>query len=193
MDHVRPPPHTPRNSYISIYFGHKPLFSQYLMIIITGTFRNTSNPLKLYEIILFSTGSSAYCYVYESDASSSCWWYMNFKCVPRAKFLNFHRRDLKFSAIVSNTITIMHWNYKKKCKIYKISHYSPLKYLFCVSSSVSFSYFVLAVPMRKCLGKHSCMSSSFPIVILNDTSFFRQCNYKCTMRIWRDIVEIRMR
>ena len=26
--------------------------------------------------------------------------------------------------------------------------------------------------MRKCLGKHSCMSSSFPIVILNDTSFF---------------------
>ena len=40
------------------------------------------------------------------------------------------------------------------------------------SSSVSLSYFVLAVPMRKCLGKHSCMSSSFPIVILNDTSFF---------------------
>ena len=31
--------------------------------------------------------------------------------------------------------------------------------------------------MRKCLGKHSCMSSSFPIVILNDP-FFRQCN--CT-------------
>ena len=26
--------------------------------------------------------------------------------------------------------------------------------------------------MRKCLGKHSCMSSSFPVVILNDTSFF---------------------
>ena len=24
--------------------------------------------------------------------------------------------------------------------------------------------------MRKCLGKHSCMSNSFPIVILNDTS-----------------------
>ena len=35
--------------------------------------------------------------------------------------------------------------------------------------------------MRKCLGKHSCMSSPFSIAILNDTSFFfRQCNYKCT-------------
>ena len=27
--------------------------------------------------------------------------------------------------------------------------------------SVSFSYFILAVPMRMCLGKHSCMSFSF--------------------------------
>ena len=26
--------------------------------------------------------------------------------------------------------------------------------------------------MRKCLGKHLCMSNSFPIVILNDASFF---------------------
>ena len=44
--------------------------------------------------------------------------------------------------------------------------------LFCVSLSVSLSYFILAVPMRKCFGKHSCMSSSFPIVILNDTCYF---------------------
>ena len=65
--------------------------------------------------------------------------------------------------------------------------------LFCVSSSVWLSYFILAVPMRKCLGKHSCMSSSFPIAILNDTSFFWQCNYKCTLRIRRDMVEIRTR
>ena len=50
--------------------------------------------------------------------------------------------------------------------------FSILTPLFCVSSSVSLSYFVPAVPMRKCLRKHSCMSSSFPIVILNDTSFF---------------------
>ena len=33
------------------------------------------------------------------------------------------------------------------------------------------SYFILAVPMRECLGKHSCMSSPFPIAILNGTSF----------------------
>ena len=45
-------------------------------------------------------------------------------------------------------------------------------------SSLSLSYFILAVPMRKCLGKHSCMSSSFPMVIPN--TFFRQCNYKST-------------
>ena len=38
-------------------------------------------------------------------------------------------------------------------------------------SSVSWSYFILAVPMRECLGKHSCMSSQFPIAILNGTSF----------------------
>ena len=31
-----------------------------------------------------------------------------------------------------------------------------------------FNYFV---PMRECLGKHSCLSSTFPIVILNGTCF----------------------
>ena len=44
--------------------------------------------------------------------------------------------------------------------------------LFCVSSSVSLSYFILAVPMPECLGIHSCMSSPFPIAILNGTSSF---------------------
>ena len=39
------------------------------MIIITGTFRNTSNPLKLYEITLFLTGSLAYDDVSESAES----------------------------------------------------------------------------------------------------------------------------
>ena len=39
-------------------------------------------------------------------------------------------------------------------------------------SSVSLSYFILAVPMRECLGQHSCMSSTFPIAILNGTCFF---------------------
>ena len=47
-----------------------------------------------------------------------------------------------------------------------------LKPLFLPSSSVSLSYFVLAVPMRECLGKHSCMSSPFPLAILNATCFF---------------------
>ena len=42
-----------------------------------------------------------------------------------------------------------------------------------LSSSLSLSSFNLAVPMHaQVFGKHSCMSSSFPIVILNDTSIF---------------------
>ena len=40
-------------------------------------------------------------------------------------------------------------------------------------SSVSLSYFIIAVPMRECLGKHSCTSSTFPLAILNGTCFFR--------------------
>ena len=39
-------------------------------------------------------------------------------------------------------------------------------------SFVTLSYFILAVPMRECFGKHSCMSSSFPIAILNGTCLF---------------------
>ena len=50
---------------------------------------------------------------------------------------------------------------------------STLTPLFLSSSSVSLSYYILAVPMRKCLGKYSCMSSPFPIAILNGTFFFR--------------------
>ena len=42
--------------------------------------------------------------------------------------------------------------------------------LFCVSSSVSLTYVIQAVLMRECLGKHSCMSSQFPIAKLNGTS-----------------------
>ena len=47
---------------------------------------------------------------------------------------------------------------------------SMLTHLFL--SSLSLSYFILALPMLNCLGKHKCMSSSFPIVILNDTFLF---------------------
>ena len=49
--------------------------------------------------------------------------------------------------------------------------FSILTPFFCPSSSVPLSYFSLAAPMRECLEKHSCMSSQFPIAILNGTSF----------------------
>ena len=48
---------------------------------------------------------------------------------------------------------------------------SILTSLFLLSFSVSLSYFILAVPMRECLGKHSFMSSPFSIAILNATFF----------------------
>ena len=51
--------------------------------------------------------------------------------------------------------------------------FSILTPLFLLLLSVSLSYFILAVPMRRCLGKHSSMSSPFPIAILNGTFFFR--------------------
>ena len=51
---------------------------------------------------------------------------------------------------------------------------SILTPLFLPSSSVSLPYFVLAVPMRECLGKHSCMSSPCPIAILIGTFLFRE-------------------
>ena len=47
----------------------------------------------------------------------------------------------------------------------------PILKLLLLSSSVSLSCFILAVLVRKCLGKHSCMSFLFPIAILNDTFF----------------------
>ena len=38
--------------------------------------------------------------------------------------------------------------------------FSILPPIFSPSSSVSVSYFILAVPIRECLGEHSCMSST---------------------------------
>ena len=49
---------------------------------------------------------------------------------------------------------------------------SILKPLILPFSSVSLSYFVLAVPMRQCLGKYLCMNSPFLIAILNCACFF---------------------
>ena len=39
-----------------------------------------------------------------------------------------------------------------------------------------FVIFRSSVIMQKCLGKHSCMSSPFPIAILNGTCFFARRN-----------------
>ena len=57
--------------------------------------------------------------------------------------------------------------------------FSAIILLFLLSSSVSLSYFNLAVPMRKCLGKHSCMSSPFSISILNGTCSVRAAILFC--------------
>ena len=51
-------------------------------------------------------------------------------------------------------------------------HLSILTPLFLHSSSVSVTYFILAVPTRECLGKHSCMSFTFHIAVLNGTKLF---------------------
>ena len=56
-----------------IYIVPNTLFSSNLMIIISCTFGNTWNILKLYEITLFATGSSVYYSVYESDEPSLRW------------------------------------------------------------------------------------------------------------------------
>ena len=40
---------------------------------------------------------------------------------------------------------------------------SPFCFLLIEFHSIFLSYFILVVPMRKCLEKHSCMNSSFPI------------------------------
>ena len=53
--------------------------------------------------------------------------------------------------------------------------------LFLPSSSVSLSYFVLAVPMRECLGGHSCMSSPCPIAILYGTFLFSRIEIVCDL------------
>ena len=47
------------------------------------------------------------------------------------------------------------------------------------SSSVSLSNFYLAVPMRGCLGRHSCMSSPFLIATLNGTCSLQALIFFC--------------
>ena len=60
------------------------------------------------------------------------------------------------------------------------------------TSSVSLSYFVLAVPMRDCLGKHSCMSSPCPIATLNGTLLFSRGEIVCLGRSFVDQNQIKL-
>ena len=108
-------PCPPENWYISVYIVPN-IFSPNLMIIITGTFRNTSNPLKQYEITLFTRCSLAYYSVYESNGShyADDTWTLN-ACHGH----NFYCRDLKFSDIVPNTITIV----KIKINVQKLTKF----------------------------------------------------------------------
>ena len=81
------------------------------MKINTGTIRNTSYPVKLYEKTLFPTGWLDYYHIiiqfmkvlsnhYADDTRTSNAYHR----------LNFHHRDLKFSDIVPNTIMFMNKN-----------------------------------------------------------------------------------
>ena len=61
-----------------------------------------------------------------------------------------------------------------------LSIFTPL---FLPFSSVSLSYSILSVPIRECLGKHSCMSPPFPIAVLNAIPyFFARRNSPCLGR-----------
>ena len=77
------------------------------MIIITGTFKNTSNSLKLCEITIFPTGSLSYYHIYESAESSRA---DATRTSSVCHGLNFHRTDLKFSDIVPNTIMVTNFS-----------------------------------------------------------------------------------
>ena len=62
---------------------------------------------------------------------------------------------------------------------------SMLTPLFLPSSSVSWSYFILAVSMLECLGKHQCMNFQFPIAILNGTFSFSRGEIVCLVQTLR--------
>ena len=65
------------------------------------------------------------------------------------------------------------------CKIWSATFYHPAVRTvvsdgrYWTRQSDWIGYFNLAVPMRKCLGNHSCTSYTFSIAILNRTCFLR--------------------
>ena len=97
------------------------------MIIIISTFRSTSNPLKLYEIMLFPIGSSAYQIIIQFMKVPSHHYADDTWASNVCHGVNFQHWSLKFSDIVPNSITIMNKNSSKCAKINKISLPYPLK------------------------------------------------------------------
>ena len=105
------PPRTPRNSYISIYFGPKAFISPNLMIIIMGTFKTPqtlwNNPIShrfissLSDVIPFMKALS-HNYADDTWTSNACHGH------------NFYCGDMKFSEIVPDTITILNTIKKKR-------------------------------------------------------------------------------
>ena len=63
-----------------------------------------------------------------------------------------------------------------------------LSFVSAVLLSTLILLFYLAVPMRGCLGKHSCMSSPFPIAILNGT-----CSLRALILFCGDMLAIKTR
>ena len=76
-------------------------------------------------------------------------------------------------------VTTLHGDWTRLLSFVSPVLLSTFILLFLPSSSVSLSNFYLAVPMRWCLGKHSCMSSPFPIAMLNGTCSLRALILLC--------------
>ena len=70
------------------------------MKINIGSFRNTSNPLKLHQITLFHTGSSTYYNIIIQFTKVLSHKYADDALTSNAyKGVNFHCRDLKFQTL----------------------------------------------------------------------------------------------
>ena len=73
-----------------------------------------------------------------------------------------------YHCILIRTVQAVGTSFFFRSRFFSFHTYASLLAFFvCFLSS-----FILALPMHECLGKHSCMSYKFPIVILNGTCFF---------------------
>ena len=91
--------------------------------------------------------------------------------------LNWGMGDWLDSGVMD--MTTLHGDWTGLISFVSAALLSTFIFLFLLSSSVSLSNFYLSVPMRGCLGKHSCMSSRFPIAILNGTCSLRSLILFC--------------